>query len=360
MTANARMQAIVATRYGSPDVLTVATVDRPTPGPKDVLIRVHAASVNYGDLLARDFAHVGPRQFNMPFFFWLPARLAFGLKTPRNPILGAEFSGVVESVGPQVTRFKPGDAVFGYRGPAMKTYAEFVCVGEDSLVTHKPAIVTHEQAAGIAYGALTAIGILKSIPIRPGSKVLVIGASGGIGAAVVQIAKHAGAHVTGVCGTPRLEYVRALGADRVIDYTRQDVTQVGETYDLIVDVLGRGSFRRSQRILAPEGIYLYASFKVKQLLQSLWTSRRGGRQVKCVMSSEVPADLEQVRAWIEDGTLTAIIDRAFPMDQAAAAHRYAESGQKQGSVIIRIAPLDRMPTAAVAPVMAQRQAVPAR
>lgn len=360
MTANARMQAVAATRYGSPDVLKVITVDRPAPGPKDILIRVHASSVTYGDLIARDFAHVSPRQFNMLFVFWLGARFAFGLKTPKNPILGAEFSGVVESIGSQVTRFKVGDAVFGYRSQALGAYADYLVVPEDSLVTHKPDVVTHEQAAGIPYGALTAISILKSIPLHPGSKVLVLGASGGIGAAVVQIAKHAGAHVTGVCGTPRLEYVRALGADRVIDYTRQDVTQLGETYDLIVDVLGRGSFGRSKRILAPEGIYLYASFKMKQLLQSLWTSRRAGRKVKCVLSSEVLGNLEQVRQWVEDGVLTSIVDRSFPMDQAAAAHRYAESGQKQGSVIIRIAPLDRIPTAAVAPVMAQRQAVPAR
>jgi NADPH:quinone reductase-like Zn-dependent oxidoreductase len=332
------MKAITYTEYGSPDVLRLTEVPQPMPARGEVLVRVHAASVNYGDMLARRFGKLTAREFNMALFMYIPARLAFGLNKPRNPILGSEFSGHVAAVGEGVTRFKVGDAVFGYRGAALGTYVEYLTMRADGMIAPLPSGLTLEEAATVPYGALTALTLLRKSAIKPGQRVLIIGASGSIGAAAVQLAKHQGAHVTGVCGTPRVAFVRALGADQVIDYTREDFTQNGQTYDLIVDVLGKGSFGRSRRSLTPEGRYLFASFKMKQILQALWTSRFSKRKVICTLSNEKPSDLQAISELIEAGHYRAIVDRAFPMEQAAEAHRYAESGGKQAPVVIRIAP----------------------
>jgi NADPH:quinone reductase-like Zn-dependent oxidoreductase len=331
------MKAIVYTEYGSPDVLHLAEVAKPAPQDNEVLIRIHATPVNFGDLLARNFKSVTPRRFNMPIFFWLPARLAFGWRKPKKNVLGSEFAGVVEAVGAQVTRFKPGDQVFGYRGPDMGTYAEYVCVPEDGALAIKPANMTFEEAAAVPYGALTALSLLRKVNLHPGQKVLINGASGGIGAAAVQLAKHFGAEVTGVCSTPRVGFVKALGADHVIDYTKEDFTRRGETYDVIVDILGKTSFGRGRKALKPNGIYVFASFKVKQLAQMLWTKIAGGQKVICALSSETPEDLVYTKGLIEAGQYKAIVDKRYRMEQAAEAHRYAEGGQKAGSVVIALA-----------------------
>jgi NADPH:quinone reductase-like Zn-dependent oxidoreductase len=331
------MKAIVYTEYGSPDVLHLAEVAKPAPQDNEVLICIHATPVNFGDLLARNFKSVTPRRFNMPIFFWLPARLAFGWRKPKKNVLGSEFAGVVEAVGAQVTRFKPGDQVFGYRGPDMGTYAEYVCVPEDGALAIKPANMTFEEAAAVPYGALTALSLLRKVNLHPGQKVLINGASGGIGAAAVQLAKHFGAEVTGVCSTPRVGFVKALGADHVIDYTKEDFTRRGETYDVIVDILGKTSFGRGRKALKPNGIYVFASFKVKQLAQMLWTKIAGGQKVICALSSETPEDLVYTKGLIEAGQYKAIVDKRYRMEQAAEAHRYAEGGQKAGSVVIALA-----------------------
>jgi len=329
------MKAIVYTEYGSPDVLHLKEVDKPTPKEAEVLVRVHATPVNFGDLMARNFKAVTPRQFTMPSILWLFSRLAFGVSKPRNPILGSEFAGEIEAVGQAVTRFQPGDRVFGYRGPNMGANAEYLCMAETGLVLTKPANMSDEEAASVPYGALTALSLLRKAGIQPGQKVLINGASGGIGAAAVQLARHHfGAHVTGVCGTRRLSYVKALGADRVIDYTREDFTQNGETYDLIVDVVGKTSFARCKGSLTPHGTLLYASFKMRQVFQMLWTSIRGGKRVVCALSAEKPDDLKFVKELVEAGKIKAIIDRCFPLEQAAEAHRYVEAGLKTGSVVI--------------------------
>jgi len=288
-------------------------------------------------LTARNFKSITPRVFSMPLPLWLLSRLAFGLNKPVNPILGSEFAGVVEAVGAQVTRFKPGDAVFGYRGLAMGAYAEYVCMPESGMLALKPAQMTFEEAAAVPYGALTALSLLRKVNLRPGQKVLINGASGGIGAAAVQLAKTYGAEVTGVCGTPRLDFVKALGADRVIDYTVEDFTRSGETYDVIFDILGKTSFGRGRKALKPNGLYLFASFKMKQLAQMLWTKIAGGRKVICALSSENPDDLTFIAGLIEAGQYKAIIDRRYPMTEAAEAHRYVEQGRKKGSVVIAVA-----------------------
>ena len=332
------MKAIVYTEYGSPDVLHLADVAKPEPKDTEVLIRVHATPVNFGDLMARNFKSVTPRRFNMPLLLWLPARLAFGWRKPQKHILGSEFAGVVEAIGAAVTRFKPGDQVFGYRGPNMGAYAEYVCMSETGLLAIKPANMTYEEAATVPYGALTALSLLRRVNLQPGQKVLINGASGGIGAAAVQLAKHFGAEVSGVCGTPRLGFVKALGADKVIDYTKEDFTRNGETYDVIFDILGKSPLGRGKKSLKPNGRYLFASFKMKQLVQMLWTKIVGGSQVICALSSEQPEDLTFIKGLIEAGQYKAIVDKRYPLAQAAEAHRYAGSGRKAGSVIITVKP----------------------
>lgn len=329
------MKAIVYTKYGPPEVLHLQEVVKPTPKENEILVKVRATAVNYGDLIARNFSHVSAAEFNMPAPLWLPARLSFGWRKPKNPILGSEFSGEVTAVGRQVTRFKPGDQVFGYRGMNMGANAEYLCVPETSTVTHKPANLSHAETAVIPYGALMALNILKKVDIQPGQKVLVNGASGAIGSAALQLAKaHYGAHVTGVCGTPRLAFVQALGADAVIDYTKEDFTKNGETYDLILDVLGKSSFARCQNSLKPGGVYLLASFKMKAVWQMLWTSVVGDKKVICALVGDSAADLAVIKEMVEAGKIKGLVDRCFPLEQAAEAHRYVESGHKRGNVVI--------------------------
>jgi NADPH:quinone reductase-like Zn-dependent oxidoreductase len=317
-------------------VLHLAEVAKPAPKDNEVLIRIHATPVNFGDILARNFKSITPRKFNMPLFFWLPARLAFGFSKPKKNILGSEFAGKVEAVGAAVTRFKPGDQVFGYRGQSMGAYAEYVCMPENGMLAIKPANLTYEEAATVPYGALTALSLLRKVNLQPGQKVLINGASGGIGSAAVQLAKYFGAEVTGVCGAPRLGFVKALGADRVIDYTKEDFTRNGETYDVIFDILGKSSFERGKKSLKPHGVYLLASFKTKQLLQMLWTKIAGGQKVICALSNEKPEDLTFIKGLIEAGKYKAIIDKCYPLAQTAEAHRYVEAGQRHGNIVIAV------------------------
>ena len=330
------MKAVVYTEYGTPDVLHIKEVDKPVPSDNEILVRVHATTVNIGDLWGRNFKEMTPSKFSMPVPLWLPAKMYFGFTKPRVHILGSEFAGEVESTGKDVKQFKPGDQVFGYRGQSMGAYAEYLCISEDGLVAIKPANMTYKEAAAVPYGALTALSLLRKANIQPGQKVLINGASGNIGAAAVQLAKYFGAEVTGVCGTLRLEFVRALGADKVVDYTREDFTRNGETYDLIFDILGKISFSRCQNSLKPNGIYLLASFKTKQLFQMLRTSRTSGKKVICALSSENPKDLILIKELVEAGKITSILDRCFPLEQAAEAHRYVETGGKTGSIIITV------------------------
>jgi NADPH:quinone reductase-like Zn-dependent oxidoreductase len=249
-------------------------------------------------------------------------------------ILGSEFCGVVEATGNEVTRFKKGDQVFGYLGSKFGAYAEYLCIPENGTVAIKPGNMTFEEAGAVPYGAIIARNLLGKVKIQPGQKVLVNGASGGIGSAMVQLAKYYGAEVTGVCGTPRLEYVRALGVDSVIDYNTEDFTQSGKTYDLIIDILGKSSFSSCKKALTPNGVYMLASFKMKPVFQMMWTSLFGSQKVICAFSSESASDLIFVKELAEAGKYKSINDRSFPMEQASEAHRYAESGQKKGNVII--------------------------
>jgi NADPH:quinone reductase-like Zn-dependent oxidoreductase len=330
------MKAIVCTKYGPPEVLQLREVEKPAPKDNEVLIRVHAASVNYGDILARNFKAVSPRKFNMPFLFWIFVKLYFGIRKPRITVLGSEFAGEIESVGKDVKRFKAGDRVFGYRGQSMGAYAEYLCMPENGVVAIKPANMNDEEAAVVPYGAIMALYLLRKQNIRPGQKVLVNGASGGIGSAAVQLAKYYGAEVTGVCGTPRLGYVKSLGADKVIDYNQEDFTGSGETNDLIFDILGKSSFSRCKNSLSPSGRYLRASFKARELMQMLWTSMTGGRRVICALAPGSREDLLSVKELIEAGKIRSVIDRTYPLERIVEAHRYVDQGHKKGNVVITV------------------------
>ncbi|MDP3103264.1 MAG: NAD(P)-dependent alcohol dehydrogenase [Candidatus Methanoperedens sp.] len=331
-----KMKAIVCTKYGPPEVLELKDVERPAPKDNEVLIRVHATSVNFGDLLARNFKEISPGKFSMPLLFWFFAKMYFGFTKPKITILGSEFAGQIESAGKDVNLFKKGDQVFGYLGQNMGAYAEYLCMPENGCVAIKPANMTYEEAAIVPYGAIMALSLLRKMNIQSGQKVLVNGASGGIGSAAVQIAKYFGAEVTGVCSTPRLEFVKSLGADKVIDYAKEDFTQSGETYDLIFDILGKSSFSGCKSSLKQNGRYLLASFKMRQLFQMLWTSIIGSKKVICALAIDKQEDLIFIKELIEAGTIKSVIDRRYPLEQIAEAHRYVEKGHKKGNVIITL------------------------
>jgi NADPH:quinone reductase-like Zn-dependent oxidoreductase len=325
----------VYTEYGPPDVLQLKDVVKPVPKDKEILVRIHATPVSFGDKLVRNLKEITPGKFHMPFLFWLIAKMYFGFGKPRITILGSEFAGEIESIGKDVKKFREGDRVFGYLGSCMGAYAEYLCMPEKGVVALKPANMTYEEAAAVPYGAIMAVNLLRKVDLRPGQRLLVNGASGGIGPFVVQLAKsHFGASVTGVCSTPRLEYVKSLGADKVIDYTREDFTDSDETYDFIFDILGKSSFAKVKRSLKANGRCLLVSFKMKQFWQMLWTSMIGGKKVICALSSEKAEDLVFIKELIEAGKIKAIIDKCYPLAQAAEAHRYVDQGRKKGSVII--------------------------
>jgi NADPH:quinone reductase-like Zn-dependent oxidoreductase len=330
------MKAIVYTEYGPPEVLQLKEVAKPVPKENEILVRNYATSINYGDIVARKFSQISLDEFNMPLPFLFFARLAFGFRKPKKQILGSEFAGEIAAVGKDVTRFKPGDQVFGYLGQSMGADAEYLCIPEDGVVAIKPANVTYEEAAVVPYGAITALNVLRKVAIQRGQKVLINGASGGIGSAAVQLARYYGAEVTGVCSTSRLELVKSLGAHKVIDYTKEDFTQNRESYDLIFDILGRSSFSRCKESLKENGRYLLASFKMKQLVQMVWTSIAGSRKVICALAPEKSSDLAYISELIEAGNIKASIDKCFPLEQIAEAHRYVEKGHKKGHIAITV------------------------
>jgi NADPH:quinone reductase-like Zn-dependent oxidoreductase len=331
------MKAIVSTEYGPPEVLKLKEIDKPQIEDNEILIRVHATTVTFGEIAARNFPKImSPRKFTMPLILWLPSRIMFGIRKPKNKILGAEFSGEIEAIGKGSRQFKVGDQVFGYRGPSFGAYAEYLCMSEEGIVSKKPINMTYEEAAGVPYGALTALTLLRKVDIKPGQKVLINGASGGIGSYAVQLVKHYGAEVTGVCSTTKIEYVKSLGADHAIDYMKEDFTKNGETYDVIFDILRKTSFSRCKKSLTKDGIYLLASFKLRQILQMIGTKIVGSKKVICALSIESPKDLVHIKELIEDGKIKSIIDRRYPLEQIVEAHKYVENGHKKGNVVITV------------------------
>jgi NADPH:quinone reductase-like Zn-dependent oxidoreductase len=330
------MKAIIFTKYGPPEVLELREIEKPIPKENEVLVKVYATSVNFGDLFVRNFNKITPGKFPMPFILWVFSKIFFGFKIPKINIPGSEFAGVIESTGREVKELKKGDQVFGYLGQKMGAYAEYICISEKGTITLKPSNMNYFEASAIPYGLIMALGLLRKLNIHEGQKILINGASGGIGSAAVQLAKYFGAEVTGVCSTPRMEYVRSLGADFVIDYTKEDFSANGQTYDIIFDIPGKSSFSICKDSLTKNGIYLLASFKSKQLLQMLLSSLTGNKKVICSLAAGTREDLISVKEFIETGKIKSIIDKCFPLEKAAEAHSYVEKGNKKGNIVITV------------------------
>jgi NADPH:quinone reductase-like Zn-dependent oxidoreductase len=315
------MRAVVHDRYGPPEVQRLEDVERPVPKDDEVLVRVHATTVNRTDCGLR-----AARPFMARFFT--------GIRRPKRRILGMEFAGEVEEVGAAVTEFKAGDAVFGVKGAG--AHAEFVCVRETAPIAHKPASLSFEAAAAVSDGACMALGCLRQAELEQGQRIVVCGASGSIGTAGVQLAKrHFVAHVTAVCNTKNVELVRSLGADEVIDYTREDFTQNGETYEVILDAVGNYSFGHSRHSLEPGGCYI-ATDGLRNLGWALWTWKIGKRQLKFAVARYKKDDVLLLKELIEAGKYRAVIDRTYPLEEVVDATRYVETHQKTGNVVLSV------------------------
>ncbi len=322
------MKAIVCTKYGSPDVLQLREVERPTPKDNEVLVRVHAATVLAGDCEIR--------RFKMPIWLWLLARIGFGFRGPRKKILGQELAGEIEATGRDVRLFRKGDQVFAATGFRLGAYAEYNCLPEKGLMAIKPANMTYEEAASVPVGGLHALHFLRKGNIQSGQKVLINGAGGSIGTVAVQIAKSFGAEVTGVDSTRKLDILRSIGADKVIDYSKVDFTKSGETYDVIFDVIGKSSFSGCIRSLKKKGFYLLGNPGLSQQIRGLWTSMISSKKVIAGTVSYRTEDLIFLKELIEAGKIRSVIDRRYPLEQIAEAHRYVETGQKTGNVVITV------------------------
>ena len=325
------MKAIVYTKYGSADVLHLQEVEKPTPKDNEVLIKIHASSVTAGDCNARGFVFVPPG-------FGFLSRVMFGLRKPKQPILGTELSGEIAQVGKDVILFKQGDQIFGI-SEKFGAYAEYICMAEDATLVIKPANLTCAEAAAIPFGANTALYFLRDMAkLQSGQKVLIIGASGCTGVYAIQLAKYFGAEVTGVCSTRNLEMVLSLGADHAIDYTKEDFTQNGEIYDVIFDMVpGKSSFSRYKSSLKPNGLYLAGAGGLESIAQMVRTTLTGGKKVIAGMAPDRVEDLVFLKELLETGKLKPVIDRRYPLEQTAAAHRYVDTGRKKGNVVITVA-----------------------
>ena len=314
------MRAVVQDRYGPPEVLRVEDVERPSPKDDEVLIRIRATTVTQTDTHLRKARPV----------FW---RLVLGLRRPRRRILGVELAGEVEAVGPAVTQFNVGDDVFGTNW--FGAHAEFICLRESAALAHKPAGMTFDEAAAVCDGAMQALATLRVGDVKEGQRIVIYGASGSLGSAAVQLARNIGAHVTAVCSTRNVELVRSLGADEVVDYLEEDFTRNGQTYDAIIDAVGKHSFQRGRRSLKPGGTYV-ATDGARNLFWALWTWRIGDKRLKFASGRKTKQDVVFMKELIQAGKFRAVIDRRYPMEQVVEAHRYVETWHKAGNVVLTI------------------------
>jgi NADPH:quinone reductase-like Zn-dependent oxidoreductase len=326
------MKAIIWTKYGSPDGLQLREVEKPTPKDNEVLVKIRAATASTPDTELR--------KLKLPLLFAIPLRFYFGFVKPtRITILGTEFAGEIADIGKEVTRYQPGDQVYGYTGLGMGTYAEYRCLPEKQsgmagILARKPANLTYEQAAAVPFGGLEALHSLDRANIQRGQKVLIVGAGGSIGTYSVQLAKYYGAEVTGVDSGGKLEMLRSIGADHVVDYTRDDYTKNGQKYDVIMDTIGGSPFAGSVRSLNESGTYLNVNPKMIHRLQMGWTQGKSNKKLLSWEGSYTTENLLRLKELIEAGTIKPVIDRCYPLGQIAEAHRYVETDQKKGNVVI--------------------------
>ena len=324
------MKTVIQTEYGSPDVLQLVEVEKPLPADNEVLVKVHATTVTATEATFRK---------GEPYF----SRLFTGFTKPKITTLGEELAGEIEAVGKDVKTFKVGDQVFGTAGPDFGANAEYIVIPEDEVLTIKPTNVTYSEAAASVDGFLTALPFLRDKGnIQAGQRVLINGASGSVGAAAVQVAKYYGAEVTGVCSTVNLELVKSIGADHVIDYTKEDFAKNGQTYDIIFDAVGKTTFAHVRNSLTPNGIFLEAGIGLSIFPSILWTTVVGGKKAKIAATGlrspkERIKDLVLLKALIEKGNIVPVIDRSYPLEQIAEAHRYVDTGHKKGNVVITVA-----------------------
>ncbi|MGE7586744.1 NAD(P)-dependent alcohol dehydrogenase [Peribacillus sp. NPDC101480] len=307
------MKAMVCTKYGSPDVLELKDVAKPTPKENEVLVKVHAATVASGDIRVRSF--------KSPFLLWLPMRIFLGLRKPRKPILGVELAGGIEETGSNVKKFKKGDQIFAMTGMNFGAHAEYTCLPEDGAIAIKPVNVTYEEAAAVSFGGTTALHFFRKANIQDGQKVLIYGASGSVGTSAVQLAKYFGTEVTGVCSAANFDLVRSLGADKVIDYTEEDFTERQERYDIIFDAVGKSSKATCKKALTPNGRYVSVE----------------GQGIAKVLTE----DLLFLKELFETEKIKSVIDKRYPLEQIPEAHRYVELGHKKGNVVITLVDDDK-------------------
>lgn len=317
------MKAIVYTKYGPPDVLKLKEVEKPATKDNEVLIKIIATAVNSADWRLRKAD---------PFM----VRFLFGLFTPKKNILGVVLSGVIEQTGKNVTRFKAGDQVFGLSDMNLGTYAEYICLPETSALALKPDSISHEEAAVIPFGGHTALHFLKKANIKSGQSIFVYGASGAVGTAVVQLAKYYGAVVTGICSTANVEMVKSLGADKVIDYTKTDVTKIDETFDIIFETVNKIPVSEIKKLLKKSGTLILGSAMIKEMLQGALISLSGNAKVLMGEASGTADDMNFIRELAINGKFKPVIDRTFTLEQIVEAHAYVEGGHKRGNVVIKI------------------------
>jgi len=322
------MKAIICTKYGPPEVLQLQEVAKPLPRDHEILVKVAATTVTAGESLVRRFA--------VPLSYQLLARLAIGWSKPRKAILGMVAAGEVEAVGKEVKRFQRGDQVFAYDITRFRTYAEYTCLPENSAIARKPSTLTYEEAASIPYGGITALHFLKQGKIHSGQHVLIYGASGSVGTFAVQLAKHFGARVTGVCSTTNVALVKSLGADQVIDYTQEDWTRSGETYDVLFDAVGKTSFPDCLKVLKKDGVYLQPLAAPALSLHMLWAGMTSRKTLIGGTATPKTKDLIFLKELVEAGKIKPVIDRRYPLEQIVEAHRYVDQGHKKGDVVITV------------------------
>jgi NADPH:quinone reductase-like Zn-dependent oxidoreductase len=326
------MRVIACKGYGPPEVLELRDKPKPVPRDDEVLVRIRATTVSAADCELR--------RFDFAPWIWLPMRLAFGILRPRQPVLGQELAGDVDAVGSEVRTFRKGDRVFATTGIGLGAHADYICLRENpqtGAMATMPANMSYEEAASVPYGGGEALQFLRKANARSGQRVLVNGAGGSFGTFAVQLARILGAHVTAVDSAPKLEMLRSIGADRVIDYTTEDFTTGPETYDVIFDVVRGTPSGRMVGLLTENGCLVMANPGFLQIVRAKWAARGTGKRVSFAASAGTSEDLAYLRGLLEDGRLRPVIDRRFPLEQIVEAHRYAESGEKQGNVVVVVA-----------------------